>query len=84
MNFNELTFKLFSEKDNGRILDYLIESEFAVREGITFVKTRLTIFSVQGKPTVSTGLVQAKSSESSIELLQQRSLEIAYNLNPLT
>ena len=83
MTSKEILNRLIDLKDSGAVMDYLIETDFSVRDGQKFVKTRLTIFNSTGKPQVTTGLVESKVEEDNITNLQDRSIEIAWEQNPI-
>ena len=83
MTSKEIINRLIDLKDSGAVMDYLVETDFSVRDGQKFVKTRLTIFNSTGKPQVTTGLVESKIEESDITTLQDKSIEIAWNQNPI-
>ena len=83
MTSKEIINRLIDLKDSGAVMDYLVETDFSVRDGQKFVKTRLTIFNSTGKPQVTPGLVESKIEESDITTLQDKSIEIAWNQNPI-
>lgn len=83
MTYSQIIAKLSYLKSEGDIADYLIETDFIVKEALAYVKTRLTIFSPEGKPQVTTGLCQGKINDSDIQTLQEKSIEIAYSMNPI-
>ncbi len=83
MTSKEIIERLIQLKTNGVIMDYLIESDFAVKTDKIYVKTRLTIFSPSGKPQVTTGIAQRDSAFGDIKTLQDQTIESAWAQNPI-
>lgn len=79
--YDELILQLKALKSTGRILDYLIESDFAVKNNYIYVKCQLTIFNSNGKPSIMTALMQGNSNEDDLQKLQQTALLNAYEQN---
>jgi hypothetical protein len=83
MTSKMILIKLIELKASQQILDYLIETDFTVKNDKTYVKTRLTIFPPSGKPQITTGLVQGEAQFSDIECQQAETIVIAWNQNPI-